>query len=93
MATPAVMPSPPLSPMIAIRACDARRALLEQRSAAVVRQMRRLAIELTGLDRQLDEIEQSSARWLECDPGSACGLAPFVRWRRCNWKTCRPTVG
>ena len=35
------------------------RALLEQRRAAVVRQLRRLAIELTDLDRQLDEIEQS----------------------------------
>ena len=38
---------------------DERRALLEQRRAAVVRQLRRLAIELTDLDRQLDEIEQS----------------------------------
>ena len=36
-----------------------RRALLEQRRAAMVRQLRRLAIELTDLDRQLDEIEQS----------------------------------
>ena len=31
----------------------------EQRRAAVARQLRRLAIELTDLDRQLDEIEQS----------------------------------
>jgi hypothetical protein len=38
---------------------EERRALLEQRRAAVARQMRRLAIELTDLDRQLDEIEQS----------------------------------
>jgi len=38
---------------------DERRALLEERRAAVVRQMRCLAIELTDLDRQLDEIEQS----------------------------------
>ena len=38
---------------------EARRALLEQRRAAVVRQLRRLAIELTDIDRQLDEIEQS----------------------------------
>ncbi len=38
---------------------EERRALLEQRRAAVVRQLRRLAIELTDLDRQLDEIEQS----------------------------------
>jgi len=37
---------------------DERRALLEERRAAVVRQMRCLAIELTDLDRQLDEIEQ-----------------------------------
>ena len=37
---------------------DERRALLEQRRAAVARQLRRLAIELTDLDRQLDEIEQ-----------------------------------
>jgi hypothetical protein len=36
-----------------------RRALLEQRRAAVAHQLRRLAIELTDLDRQLDEIEQS----------------------------------
>jgi hypothetical protein len=38
---------------------DERRALLEQWRAAVVHQLRRLAIELTDLDRQLDEIEQS----------------------------------
>jgi hypothetical protein len=38
---------------------EERRALLEQRRAVVVRQLRRLAIELTGLERQLDEIEQS----------------------------------
>jgi hypothetical protein len=38
---------------------EERRAQLEQRRAAVVRQLRRLAIELTDLDRQLDEIEQS----------------------------------
>ena len=35
-----------------------RRAQLEQRRAAVAHQLRRLAIELTDLDRQLDEIEQ-----------------------------------
>ena len=34
-------------------------SLLEQRRAAVARQLRRLAIELTDIDRQLDEIEQS----------------------------------
>jgi hypothetical protein len=38
---------------------EERRALLEQRRAAVARHLRRLAIELTDLDRQLDEIEQS----------------------------------
>jgi len=38
---------------------EERRALLEQRRAAVARQLRRLAIELTDIDRQLDEIEQS----------------------------------
>ena len=38
---------------------EERRALLEQRRATVTRQLRRLAIELTDLDRQLDEIEQS----------------------------------
>ena len=38
---------------------DERRALLEERRAVVVRQMRCLAIELTDLDRQLDEIEQT----------------------------------
>ena len=38
---------------------EQRRALLEQRRAAVVRLLRRLAIELADLDRQLDEIEQS----------------------------------
>ena len=38
---------------------EERRALLEQRRAAVARQLRRLALELTDIDRQLDEIEQS----------------------------------
>ena len=38
---------------------EERRALLEQRRAAVARQLRRLAIELTDLDRQLDDIKQS----------------------------------
>lgn len=36
-----------------------RRAMLEQRRSAVARQLRRLVIELTDLDRQLDDIEQS----------------------------------
>jgi hypothetical protein len=38
---------------------EERCAPREQRRAAVARQLRRLAIELTDLDRQLDEIEQS----------------------------------
>jgi hypothetical protein len=38
---------------------EERRAQLEQRRAAVAHQLRRLAIELADLDRQLDEIEQS----------------------------------
>jgi len=38
---------------------EERRALLEQRRAVVARQLRRLAVELADLDRQLDEIEQS----------------------------------
>ena len=38
---------------------EERRALLEQRRAAVARQLRRRAIELNDLDRQLDDIEQS----------------------------------
>jgi hypothetical protein len=37
---------------------EERRALLEQRRSAVAHQLRRLAIELTDLDRQLDDIEQ-----------------------------------
>jgi len=41
---------------------EERRALLEQRRSAVAHQLRRLAIELTELDRQLDDIEQSEAR-------------------------------
>ena len=40
---------------------EERRALLEQRRSAVAHQLRRLAIELTDLDRQIDEIEQSEA--------------------------------
>ena len=41
---------------------EERRALLEQRRAAVAHQLRRLAIELTDRDRQLDDIEQSEGR-------------------------------
>jgi hypothetical protein len=38
---------------------EERRAILEQRRSAVAYHLRRLAIELTDLDRQLDEIGQS----------------------------------
>lgn len=38
---------------------EERRALLEQRRTVVARQLRRLAIELTDLDRQLEEIAHS----------------------------------
>jgi hypothetical protein len=38
---------------------EERRVILEQRRSAVAYHLRRLAIELTDLDRQLDEIEQS----------------------------------
>jgi hypothetical protein len=41
---------------------EERRALLEQRRSAVAHQLRRLAIELTDLDRQLDDIGQSEGR-------------------------------
>jgi septal ring factor EnvC (AmiA/AmiB activator) len=41
---------------------EERRAQLEQRRSAVAHQLRRLAIELTELDRQLDDIEQSEGR-------------------------------
>ncbi len=45
--------------VVEIMGREERRALLEQRRAAVAHQLRRLAIELTDLDRQLDDIEQS----------------------------------
>jgi hypothetical protein len=38
---------------------EERRALLEQRRTVVTRQLRRLAIELTAIDRQLEEIAHS----------------------------------
>jgi hypothetical protein len=41
---------------------EERRAQLEQRRSAVAHQLRRLAIELTDLDRQLDDIELSEGR-------------------------------
>jgi hypothetical protein len=41
---------------------EERRMRLEQRRSAVAHQLRRLAIELTDLDRQLDDIEESEGR-------------------------------
>jgi hypothetical protein len=41
---------------------EERHTLLAQRWAAIASQLRRLAIELTDLDRQLDDIEQSWGR-------------------------------
>ena len=41
---------------------EERRALPEQQRSAFAHQLRRLAIELTDLDRQLDDIEQSEGR-------------------------------
>jgi hypothetical protein len=46
---------------------EERRALLEQRRSAVAHQLRRLAIELTDLDRQLDHIEQSEGQGTPSD--------------------------
>ena len=41
---------------------EERRTRLEQRRSAVAYQLRRLATELTDIDRQLDDIEQSEGR-------------------------------
>jgi hypothetical protein len=46
---------------------EERRALLEQRRSAVANQLRRLAIELTDIDRQLDEFEQSEGQGTPSD--------------------------
>ena len=68
---------------------EERRALFEQRRAAIARQLRRLAIELTDLDKQLDETEQ----WrTECNVGLHAGWHPIVRQRR-NWKRWSPDSG
>ena len=37
---------------------EERRALLEQRRSVVAHQLRRLEIEVTDIDRQLDDIER-----------------------------------
>ena len=52
---------------------EERRALLEQRRSADARQMRRLAIELTDLDRQLDDIEQSGGEGTPSDINEGVG--------------------
>jgi len=41
---------------------EERRAILEQRRSAVAYHLRRLAIELIDLDRQLHEVEHSNDR-------------------------------
>jgi hypothetical protein len=48
---------------------EERRALLERRRAPVAHQLRRLAIELTDLDRQLDDISNQSGTnvWNGCE--------------------------
>ncbi len=51
---------------------EERRAQLERRRAAVVHQLRRLAIELADLDRQLDEIEQSERSRFEPKSDQQC---------------------
>ena len=51
--------SDPMPTDVSNMGCDKRRARLEQRRAVVARELRRLAIELRDIDRQLDEIEQS----------------------------------
>ena len=53
---------------------EERRAQLEQRRAAVAHQLRRLAIELTDLDRQLDDISNESG----ANVCSGCGVSWFA---------------
>jgi hypothetical protein len=53
---------------------EERRALLEQRRAAVAHQLRRLAIELTDLDRQLDDISNQSGT----NVCNECGVTGFA---------------
>ena len=71
---------------------EERRALLEQRRAAVARQLRRLAVELTDLDRQLDEIEQSGAL-TKCDLGFCTLAGTQLSDSRRNWKRSSPDGG
>jgi len=47
--------------------------MLEQRRSAVAHQLRRLAIELTDLDRQLDDIEQSGGEGTPSDINEGVG--------------------
>ena len=53
---------------------EERRALLEQRRSAVAHQLRRLAIELTDLDRQLDDISNQSGT----NVCNECGVTWFA---------------
>ena len=53
---------------------EERRALLEQRRSAVAHQLRRLAIELTDLDRQLDDISNQSGT----NVCNECGVSWFA---------------
>jgi hypothetical protein len=50
------------------------RALLQQRRAAIARQLRRLAIELTDLDGQLDDISNQSGT----NVCNECGVTWFA---------------
>ena len=56
-----------MNPELLEKRGEERSALLERRRSAVAHQLRRLAIELTDLDRQLDEIEQSESQGTPSD--------------------------
>jgi hypothetical protein len=53
---------------------EERHALLEQRRSAVAHQLRRLATELTDIDRQLDEIQQSEGQGTPSDMTEGVGM-------------------
>ena len=53
---------------------EERHALLEQRRSAVAHQLRRLAIELTDIDRQLDDISNQSGT----NVCNECGVSWFA---------------
>ena len=52
---------------------EERRALVERRRSAVAHELRRLAIELADLDRQLDDIEQSGGEGTPSDTNEGVG--------------------